>query len=101
MTFLTEASTLKRLGLLRELVPAGNVIGLLANRAEATDAVAKELETVTRCSIPPAMAAKAATSTISIVFHTGLGTGVDEQRTAASQRRRRVHAHCPGPMWSG
>jgi putative ABC transport system substrate-binding protein len=48
VTFLTEASTLKRLGLLRDLVPAANVIGLLVNRAEATDAVAKELETVTR-----------------------------------------------------
>ena len=48
MTFLTEASTLKRLSLLRDLVPSANVIGLLVNRAEATDAVTKELETVTR-----------------------------------------------------
>jgi putative tryptophan/tyrosine transport system substrate-binding protein len=47
VTFLTEASTLKRLSLLRDLVPA-NVIGLLANRPEATDSVTKELETVTR-----------------------------------------------------
>jgi putative ABC transport system substrate-binding protein len=29
-------------------VPTANVIGLLANRAEATDSVTKELETVTR-----------------------------------------------------
>jgi ABC-type uncharacterized transport system substrate-binding protein len=48
VTFLTEASTLKRLSLLRDLVPTANVIGLLANRPEATDSVAKELETVTR-----------------------------------------------------
>jgi putative ABC transport system substrate-binding protein len=48
VTFLTEASTLKRLSLLRDLVPSANVIGLLVNRAEATDAVTKELETVTR-----------------------------------------------------
>ena len=48
VTFLTEASTLKRLSLLRDLVPAANVIGLLANRAEATDTVTKELETTTR-----------------------------------------------------
>ncbi|HEX2511368.1 MAG TPA: ABC transporter substrate-binding protein [Xanthobacteraceae bacterium] len=47
VTFLTEASTLKRLSLLRDLVPT-NVIGLLANRPEATDSVTKELETVTR-----------------------------------------------------
>jgi ABC-type uncharacterized transport system substrate-binding protein len=47
VTFLTEASTLKRLSLLRDLVPA-NVIGLLANRPEATDSVTKELETVMR-----------------------------------------------------
>ena len=47
-TFLTEASTLKRLSLLRDLVPTANVIGLLANRPEATDSVPKELETVTR-----------------------------------------------------
>jgi putative tryptophan/tyrosine transport system substrate-binding protein len=48
VTFLTEASTLKRLSLLRDLVPTANVIGLLANRAEATDSVTKEMETVTR-----------------------------------------------------
>jgi putative ABC transport system substrate-binding protein len=48
VTFLTEASTLKRLSLLRDLVPTANVIGLLANRAEATDSVTKEVETVTR-----------------------------------------------------
>jgi putative tryptophan/tyrosine transport system substrate-binding protein len=48
VTFLTEASTLKRLSLLRDLVPTANVIGLLANRPEATDSVTKELETVTR-----------------------------------------------------
>jgi putative tryptophan/tyrosine transport system substrate-binding protein len=48
VTFLTEVSTLKRLSLLRDLVPTANVIGLLANRAEATDSVTKELETVTR-----------------------------------------------------
>jgi putative tryptophan/tyrosine transport system substrate-binding protein len=47
VTFLTEASTLKRLSVLRDLVPT-NVIGLLANRPEATDSVTKELETVTR-----------------------------------------------------
>ena len=46
VTFLTEASTLKRLSLLRDLVPTANIIGLLANRAEATDSVTKELETV-------------------------------------------------------
>ena len=48
VTFLTEASTLKRLSLLRDLVTTANVIGLLANRAEATDSVTKEVETVTR-----------------------------------------------------
>jgi putative tryptophan/tyrosine transport system substrate-binding protein len=48
VTFLTEASTLKRLSLLRDLVPTANVIGLLANRAEATDSVTKEVDTVTR-----------------------------------------------------
>jgi len=48
VTFLTEASTSKRLGLLRDLVPAANIIGLLANPAEATETVTKELETITR-----------------------------------------------------
>jgi putative tryptophan/tyrosine transport system substrate-binding protein len=48
VTFLTEASTLKRLSLLRDLAPTANVIGLLTRRAEATDSVTKELETVTR-----------------------------------------------------
>jgi putative tryptophan/tyrosine transport system substrate-binding protein len=48
VTFLTEASTLKRLSLLRDLVPTANVIGLLVNPAEATDTVTNELETTTR-----------------------------------------------------
>jgi putative ABC transport system substrate-binding protein len=48
VTFLTEASTLKRLSLMRDLVPTANVIGLLVNPAEATDTLTNELETTTR-----------------------------------------------------
>jgi putative ABC transport system substrate-binding protein len=46
VTFLTSASASKRLGLLRDLVPAANVIGLLHNRNDPTAIpVVKELET--------------------------------------------------------
>ena len=48
VTFLTDASTLKRLSLLRDLVPTAKVIGLLSNRPEATDALVNELEAMTR-----------------------------------------------------
>ncbi len=48
VTFLTDASTLKRLSLLRDLVPGAKTIGLLANRPEATGAVINELEAIIR-----------------------------------------------------
>ena len=44
VTFLTVASTSKRLSLLRDLVPTANVIGLLGHSAETTEAVVEEVE---------------------------------------------------------
>ena len=47
VTFLVEASTSKRLGLLRDLVPGAKVIGLLASRPDATDSVTRDVEEAT------------------------------------------------------
>jgi putative ABC transport system substrate-binding protein len=76
VTFLVDVSTLKRLSLLRDLVPGVKVLGLLANRPETTDAVVGELEAIAR-SLGLALHA----------VHAGTERELDEAFATLAQRR--------------